>query len=222
MVANLQLVKGQTDQAIATYMQLLEKTPDNFNTLAQLIELLRRAGRLKEVDPIIESASKICKRSNMAGLAFCKGLSHFFQNSPMEALKELNVARQDNTFGQQATVCMVEIYLNPAQEMLVTLIEDQQNNNATSQTTPQNIQVARELIEDLASKGVDTTIFECQAHIATGVGESISLAEKQLKTLLGKNKEYVPALVAYALCKFMKKQNSQGIDALRKVSAADF
>lgn len=128
MVANLQLAKGQVDTAISTYKQLLEKTPDNFNTLAQLIELLRRAGRLREVNAFVSSAEKICKRSNMAGLAFCKGLSHFFQNSPMEALKELNVARQDNTFGQQATVCMVEIYLNPAQEMQYTLIEDQQNN----------------------------------------------------------------------------------------------
>lgn len=129
MIANMQLVKGQTDQAINTYKQLLEKTPDNFNTLAQLIELLRRAGRLKEVNNYVQAAEKICKRSNMAGLAFCKGLSHFFQNSPMDALKELNVARQDNTFGQQATVCMVEIYLNPGQEMQYTLIEDQQNNN---------------------------------------------------------------------------------------------
>jgi len=34
MIANLQLVKGQTDQAISTYKQLLEKAPDNFNTLA--------------------------------------------------------------------------------------------------------------------------------------------------------------------------------------------
>ena len=78
MIANMQLVKGQTEQAINTYKQLLEKTPDNFNTLAQLIELLRRAGRLKEVNTYVQAAEKICKRSNMAGLAFCKGLSHFF------------------------------------------------------------------------------------------------------------------------------------------------
>jgi len=44
--------------------------------------------------------------------------------------------------------------------------------------------VARELIEDLSQKGVDTTIFECQALISTGAGDSLSLAEKQLKALL--------------------------------------
>jgi hypothetical protein len=44
-----------------------------------------------------------------------------------------------------------------------------------------NIAVARELIEDLSQKNVDTTIFECQALIATGSSESLSMAEKQLK-----------------------------------------
>ncbi len=34
MVANLLLMKQQTDQAIQTYIQLLEKSPDNFNTLS--------------------------------------------------------------------------------------------------------------------------------------------------------------------------------------------
>jgi hypothetical protein len=34
-------------------------------------------------------------------------------------------------------------------------------------TTPSNIAVARELIEELAGKGVDTTILECSALIAS-------------------------------------------------------
>ena len=49
MFANLMLVKNQHEDAIRTYSQLLDKDPDNFNTLSQLIELLRRAGRIKSV-----------------------------------------------------------------------------------------------------------------------------------------------------------------------------
>ena len=49
MYANLMLMKDQTDGAINTYVQLLEKEPDNFNTLSQLIELLRRAGRISDI-----------------------------------------------------------------------------------------------------------------------------------------------------------------------------
>lgn len=63
--------------------------------------------------------------------------------------------------------------------MQFTNITDQQqsgdNNNST---TAGNIAVARELIEELAGKGVDTTIFECSALIASNDGKSLDLAEK--------------------------------------------
>jgi len=39
-------------------------------------------------------------------------------------LKELNVSRFDNFYGPLATAMMVEIYLNPANEMIFTSIED--------------------------------------------------------------------------------------------------
>ncbi len=56
MYANLMLVNNKTEEAIRTYSQLLEKEPDNFNTLSQLIELLRRAGRIKQIGVFIERA----------------------------------------------------------------------------------------------------------------------------------------------------------------------
>ena len=74
MYANLMLMKDQTEEAINTYIQLLDKEPDNFNTLSQLIELLRRAGRIADIPQYIEKAEKACQRSNLAGLSFCKGL----------------------------------------------------------------------------------------------------------------------------------------------------
>ena len=50
MYANLMLMDAKTEGAISTYIQLLEKEPANFNTLSQLIELLRRAGRIKDIE----------------------------------------------------------------------------------------------------------------------------------------------------------------------------
>ncbi len=46
MLANLMLIREQSDGAISTYIELLDKSPDNFNILANLIELLRRAGKI--------------------------------------------------------------------------------------------------------------------------------------------------------------------------------
>lgn len=93
MQANLMLMKEQTEGAIKTYIQLLQKTPDNFNTLSQLIELLRRAGRTTSALEHIEAAEKACPRSNMPGLAYCKGQYARFTGEPITALKELNAAR---------------------------------------------------------------------------------------------------------------------------------
>jgi tetratricopeptide repeat protein 21B len=46
MVANLRLMKDETDHAMKSYIELLEKNPNNYNILANLIELLRKAGRI--------------------------------------------------------------------------------------------------------------------------------------------------------------------------------
>ena len=39
----------------------------------------------------------------MAGLAYCKGIFNRYLGNPLQALKELNVARFDNQFGLIAT-----------------------------------------------------------------------------------------------------------------------
>jgi len=48
MLANLMLMKDQSSGAINSYISLLEKEPDNFNILANLIELLRKAGQISD------------------------------------------------------------------------------------------------------------------------------------------------------------------------------
>jgi len=42
-------MKDETDAAMKSYILLLEKDPNNYNILANLIELLRKAGRIEEV-----------------------------------------------------------------------------------------------------------------------------------------------------------------------------
>jgi tetratricopeptide repeat protein 21B len=120
MLANLMLMKEKPEDAIRIYIQLLDKKPDNFNALAQLIELLRRAGRMADVPKFLEKADRAAARSSMAGLSFTKGLYHRYQGEPHLALKELNVARFDSFFGEAAISNMIEIYLNPLNDMLVS------------------------------------------------------------------------------------------------------
>lgn len=176
MLANLMLMKEKTDEAIAIYIALLEKKPDNFNALAQLIELLRRAGRLPDVPKFLEKAERAAARSSMAGLAFTKGLFHRYQGEPHQALKELNVARFDSFFGEAAISNMIEIYLNPLNEMLVT----QTTGEPEYSPTADNIRAAQDLIAELNHRGVDTTIIECNALIHSKQKANLELASKRL------------------------------------------
>jgi tetratricopeptide repeat protein 21B len=92
--------------------------------LAQLIELLRRAGRLVDVPKYLEKAEKSAARTSMAGLAFTKGIFHKYQGEPQSALKELNVARFDSFFGEAAISNMIDIYLNPLNDMIYSSLEN--------------------------------------------------------------------------------------------------
>ena len=77
-------------------------------------------------------------------------------------MKDLNVARFDNFYGQSARINMIEIYLNPANEMIFS----SQGDTGYS-TTEANISMAKELIEDLQKTGVDTSILDCNALISS-------------------------------------------------------
>ena len=72
----------------------------------------------------MERAESSCQRSNLAGLHFCKGLFAWHTGDPIQGLKDLNVARFDNIYGQQARINMIAIYLNPAKEMLFSSMGD--------------------------------------------------------------------------------------------------
>lgn len=179
MYANLMLVNNKTEEAIRIYSQLLDKEPDNFNTLSQLIELLRRAGRIKQVGAFLEKAEAQCQRSNLAGLHFCKGLYAWHTGDPIQGLKDLNVARFDNVYGQQARINMISIYLNPAKEMIYSAMGD-----TGYSTTQKSVNMAKELIEELQKTNMDTSILECNVLIATKQKAELQLANKTLIAIL--------------------------------------
>ena len=96
--------------------------------------MLRRAGKITDAQRFIENAETKTQRSKMAGLAYCKGLFCRYNSEPQKALRELNFARFDNFYGETAIQNMIEIYLNPANDMIYSSIRDTEYG-----TTPENI-----------------------------------------------------------------------------------
>jgi tetratricopeptide repeat protein 21B len=136
----------------------------------------------------------------------------------MNALKELNIARFDNFFGESAISNMIEIYLNPLNEMIFSsLVEESQYT-----TTPDNITAAMQLIQELNNRGIDTTMIECNAMIHSKVKANLEAATKKLQAVLTKSKDYVPALVLMALCKFILKKSTDARNFLKTALKTEY
>jgi len=146
----------------------------------------------------------------MAGLAFVKGMYNRYMGDPMNALKELNVARFDGFFGEPAITNMIDIYFNPLNEMIYTASGDQEYSS-----TPDNLKAAGDLIGELAQRGVDITFFDISKLIHAKTKNGLESCVKRLQDILTKNKEYVPALYYMALCKFMLKKQTDARNYLK-------
>ncbi|CAM9202117.1 unnamed protein product [Laminaria digitata] len=96
ILAEVMFLKTAHDKAIQCYRDVLKWKPNNYKALDKLIGLLRRAGQLKEVPPLLELAKVGDPRSSAhAGLRFCSGLYHRYTNNVHEAVRQLNRARRD-------------------------------------------------------------------------------------------------------------------------------
>ncbi|CAM9525783.1 unnamed protein product, partial [Hapterophycus canaliculatus] len=114
MLGEVMFLKTHHSKAIECYRTVLKQKPNNYKALQKLIGLLRRAGQLSEVPVLLELAKTGDPRSSAhAGLRFCSGLYHRYINDMHEAVRQLNRARRDGEWGQQALEHLVEIYLSP-------------------------------------------------------------------------------------------------------------
>uniref|UniRef100_A0A452TDU2 Tetratricopeptide repeat domain 21A n=1 Tax=Ursus maritimus TaxID=29073 RepID=A0A452TDU2_URSMA len=119
MMADLMFRKQKYEAAVNLYHQVLEKAPDNFLVLNKLIDLLWRSGRLEDAPAFFELTKRMSSRVPLEpGFNYCRGIYCWRIGQPNEALKFLNKARKDSTWGQSATYYMVQICLNPDNEIV--------------------------------------------------------------------------------------------------------
>lgn len=117
ILADLMLQKSEWEAAIFHFQQLLERAPANFEAIVKLLQLLRRAGRLKEAPRALAQAEHSSPRAALEpGFRFCQGLLHRYTNDPRAALKAFNFARREGEWAERALTNMVEVYLNPENE----------------------------------------------------------------------------------------------------------
>lgn len=75
--------------------------------------------------PFLERAEKNCLQPNQeVGLNYCKGLYEWYSGNPNNALRFFNNARRSSEWGQKAICFMIEICLNPDNDLPNESIQD--------------------------------------------------------------------------------------------------
>uniref|UniRef100_A0A915HU30 Uncharacterized protein n=1 Tax=Romanomermis culicivorax TaxID=13658 RepID=A0A915HU30_ROMCU len=126
MLADLMYQRSQTDDALLHFQQLLDRNPNQYHALARAIELAWRCGDLPRAEKYLEQASESSTRSHLdAGFNYCKAddkilfLHRFrYTGDPNSALQHFNRARRDLEWGERSIYNMIEICLNPDNEII--------------------------------------------------------------------------------------------------------
>ncbi|KAK6040734.1 hypothetical protein COOONC_21761 [Cooperia oncophora] len=93
--------------------------PDHYHALARCLELAWRAGHVDQADKYLRKALENNPRASVdAGYNYCKGLHEWYSGEPNAALQAFNRARRDLEWGERALYNMIEIVLNPDNEII--------------------------------------------------------------------------------------------------------
>ncbi|XP_008155388.2 tetratricopeptide repeat protein 21A [Eptesicus fuscus] len=229
MMADLMFRKQEYEAAINLYHQVLEKAPDHFSVLNKLIDLLRRSGRLEDAPVFFELAKKVSSRVLLEpGFNYCTGIYHWHIGQPTEALKFLNKARKDSTWGQSATCSMVQICLNPDNEIV--------GGEAFPNLVPEESCPSRKESEQLGVRTAEKLLREFHPHTAWGQTQLqllqglCLLATKEkanMEAALGTfiqmaqvERDSVPALLAMAQAYMLLKQVPKARTQLKRLAKA--
>lgn len=135
------------DSAAYHFSQLLNGQPTYWTALARLIEILRRSASLSDVVPFLHRAEHNCPQpSQEAGLSYCKGLYEWYVGNPNTALRLFNNARRDSEWGQKAICHMIEICLNPDNDLPNETVSDASDEMEMRESKTMALRTADRLI----------------------------------------------------------------------------
>ncbi|XP_020826210.1 tetratricopeptide repeat protein 21A isoform X1 [Phascolarctos cinereus] len=229
MMADLMFRKQKYDAAINLYRQVLEKAPDNFSVLNKLIDLLRRSGKLEDAPAFFELSKKVSSRISLEpGFNYCKGIYCWHVGQPNEALKYLNKARKDSDWGQRATYNMVQICLNPDNEIMggeaLETFTMENSSTEKKESEQHGVRTAEKLLREFYphnKEGQDQLkMLQSYCLLATKEKTNVETALAAFIEMAQMEKESVPALLAMAQAYMILKQTPKARTQLKRLAKA--
>uniref|UniRef100_A0AAR2L5L3 Tetratricopeptide repeat protein 21B n=1 Tax=Pygocentrus nattereri TaxID=42514 RepID=A0AAR2L5L3_PYGNA len=221
MMADLMFRKQDYEQAVFHFQQLTI-------LFRELIDLLRRAGKLEEVPRFLEMAEKHSPRAKFEpGYNYCKGLYLWYTGEPNDGLRHFNKARKDNDWGQNAVYNMIEICLNPDNETMggevfENLDGDMGNSTEKQESEQLAVRTAEKLLKELKPQTppghVQLRILEHYCYLATKQKANVEKALGVFTEIANNEKDHVPALLAMATAYMILKQTPRARNQLKRIA----
>uniref|UniRef100_UPI00358DF2F5 tetratricopeptide repeat protein 21B n=1 Tax=Myxine glutinosa TaxID=7769 RepID=UPI00358DF2F5 len=227
MLADLCFKKQEYEEAIVHFQNILEKKPDNFTALARLMDLLRRAGKLEDAPKLLDlSANVTNQKESDAGYNYCRGLFLWFSGEPAKALSHFNNARKDYDWGQVALRNMIEIYLNPDDDVIGGQVFDNMDGNRDSERCESlllAVCTAEKLVLEVRPKTeldhIRLSILRNKCLMGTRRKNSVEKALEAFTKIATDQNEYVPALLGMATASMILKQTSRARNFLKRLTS---
>ncbi|XP_055270575.1 tetratricopeptide repeat protein 21A isoform X3 [Moschus berezovskii] len=225
VMADLMFRREKYEAAINLYHQVLEKAPDNFPVLNKLIDLLRRSGKLEDAPAFFELAKKMSSRVPLEpGFNYCRGIYCWHIGQPNEALKFLNKARKDSAWGQSATYHMVQICLNPDNEIVGGEALENPVTESKKELEQHGVRTAEKLLWEFhphsAGGHTQLRLLQSLCLLATREKTKVEVALSTFIEMAQAEKDSVPALLAMAQAFSLLKQVPKARTQLKRLAKA--
>ncbi|KJH52758.1 tetratricopeptide repeat protein [Dictyocaulus viviparus] len=223
MVADMLYTNNDTDKAFVHFAQLLEKYPNHYHALARCLELSWRAGHVDQADKFLKRAIENNPRAFVdAGYNYCKGLHEWFSGEPNAALQAFNRARRDLEWGERSLYNMIEIVLNPDNEIIGSEVRESSEERADNTDREMAAKTAERFLKEVTFKNNNSkyVLIENSILVASGVRSNIQKVLDNLLPLLGNEGDQVysvGAVLVVARAYMLIKQTPKAKSILKRV-----
>ncbi|EFJ04662.1 hypothetical protein SELMODRAFT_138415 [Selaginella moellendorffii] len=208
------LQREMYDAALSSMQQLLQRDPTCYIVLEQIIELLRRLGRVEDSSYYIVQAEKSSKRDVDAGLYYCKGFYAQHMNEAMHAVELFNYARSDAKWGKRALLAMIEIYSHIDDE----LFYDEENLEFTvPYVKMEDVSKVQQLLSEFRQEHGTVVAWECFGLMYSGQKGDAEAALVKINKAAAREKDHVLLMLCRAVALMILKQTGKAKAELRSI-----
>eukprot|EP00762_Andalucia_godoyi_P000469 ANDGO_03230.mRNA.1 Tetratricopeptide repeat protein 21 homolog len=232
LLSDVLIRQSKAEMATEPMEALVKRNPTQYRALVELMAMLRRAGRLGDCSKYLKAAERMSARARFdPGFFYAKGLYARFTNNPRDALRDFNHARGSPEWGRQATIQMVEVFLNPDNRDAWTSSGsgsgDSESSNTPDIDVRDNIQSAEKLLDSIASTGSPQEKKEVQllrgfCKLMRGTKTDQEAALNIFSSLGRDDSDDIKVLTAMAVALQIMKQTPKARNILKRIVKMPF